>query len=180
MDDPSVISAIISSKALISNALWAFVATVSIGFITVIASIWVAIHNTKASDRQKKSEFEASNELKRLEFLEMKKVNQTQIYWDWLDSLQDFMNDPSGVAVFKRFQKTSMKVIVQGEDTLASYMRDYYFSMIQFSHQFNNRLPISPLDHNEHQKKIINQMRIAQGMEDIGAVHLITFAPKDD
>jgi len=87
------------------------------------------------------------------------------------------MNDTTSPVTFKQFQKSSMKAIVQGENELAKYLRDYYFAIIRFSQEFNAGLPVTDLDHNEHQRKIINQMRIAQGMKDIGSIYLIVFKP---
>lgn len=180
MDNPDLIIKLISGSSGISAAIWTGVFTLVIGFSGVIATVRVAIYNAKASSEMKKAEFESSHQLKEMEFKEMKRVNQTQVYWEWLASLQDLMNASANPDAFTRFQKNSMKVIVQGEDELAGCMRDYYFEITEYCIKANNDPHTPPLDHKPHQRKIINLMRIAQGMKNVGDIYLIGFTPEEN
>jgi len=85
MENPDFIIKMISDSSAISTAIWGFTAVVLVGFLTVAGSIWVATHNTNATNKIKQAEFEsshqlkekefiASSDLKKLEFMEMKRV----------------------------------------------------------------------------------------------------------
>ncbi|MBC3230105.1 hypothetical protein [Serratia fonticola] len=180
MDNPMLIVKLLSESSGTPAAVFALYAAIAAGFIAAVASILVAFLNARTANKIKEAEYESSRKLKEAEFLDTKRAYQTEIYWEWLSSLQDFMNAPptdkaQTNTAFKAFQKTSIKVIVQGDDELAKKMRDYYREITQWAISPNRETPI---DHKKHHELIINLMREAQKMKGIGDIELICFIPK--
>jgi hypothetical protein len=113
------------------------------------------------------------NSMKDREF-ELKKellLKQKHSYLDVLLKLQAIINDPSNKNLFIQLQEAAINISIFGDDKTSEAFSTYYYDVLSSGQ--GKRNPLTAQEHKEHQLKIINNMRITLGLNELKEFEIV-------
>lgn len=102
---------------------------------------------------------------------------QSQIYSDLVVCLQQMINTQKNEDFFG-LQRAVLQVSIYGDDCTSVALNEYYTAIIESAQPDGN--PLTKVEHQRHQKKVLNGMRASLGLKPLDSFEIVGFRPASE